>query len=167
MIRFVSELQITMKTYFTSSKLQVTLLTALFLSFGWGLRAQGGTSVSTAPSTIIPTNGVAPATIFSGLAQEEELSLTIKADFATLLANKNLDDYQEADLSYAKNGQSEDLKVKVRVRGKSRRRACDFPPLKVKFDKEGLAASGFSTQFKSLKLVTHWSTRRRGGSKIC
>jgi len=49
--------------------------------------------------------------------------------------------------------------VLVRARGKSRMRVCDFPPLRVMFSQEHVAASVFAGQ-RSLKLVSHCSARR-------
>jgi hypothetical protein len=50
--------------------------------------------------------------------------------------------------------QSKKLTVRLRPRGKSRRLMCDFPPLKLKFDKDELLANGIQ-QFNDFKLVTH------------
>ncbi|MEJ2127469.1 MAG: hypothetical protein P8X81_01340 [Woeseiaceae bacterium] len=46
------------------------------------------------------------------------------------------------------------LPVDVRVRGKSRKIVCSFPPLRLNFDEEGVAGTVFAGQDK-LKLVTH------------
>lgn len=52
------------------------------------------------------------------------------------------------------------LPVDVRTRGKTRRRKdfCEFPPLRVRFDKDTTAGTPFAGQ-KSLKLVTHCQDR--------
>lgn len=44
--------------------------------------------------------------------------------------------------------------LQVEVRGKFRRRSCDFPPLKFNFKKKQLAAGGLERAFDKLKLVT-------------
>jgi len=48
--------------------------------------------------------------------------------------------------------------VDVRLRGNSRRRVCDFPPLRLKFKKKATAETVFENQNK-LKLVTHCRDR--------
>ncbi len=44
--------------------------------------------------------------------------------------------------------------LEVEVRGKFRRRSCDFPPLKFNFKKKQLAVQGLAKSFDKLKLVT-------------
>jgi hypothetical protein len=53
------------------------------------------------------------------------------------------------------NGTMQQLQGEIGVRGHARRNICDFPPLKLKFSKENLAAAGWNPEYKSLKLVTH------------
>ena len=48
----------------------------------------------------------------------------------------------------------QELPVSVRVRGNSRARVCQFPPLRLKFDADSVAGSVFEGHDK-LKLVTH------------
>ena len=56
-----------------------------------------------------------------------------------------------------------ELPLKVSPRGKSRRKQCDFPPLRLDFKKKATDGSIFAGQNK-LKLVTHCSRRlARGG----
>lgn len=54
-----------------------------------------------------------------------------------------------------------DYQVMVRLRGKSRLRVCDFPPLRVRFDAEQSAAGVFAGQGK-IKLVTHCHNNDKG-----
>lgn len=44
--------------------------------------------------------------------------------------------------------------LQVELRGKFRRRSCDFPPLKFNFKKKQLEAAGLAKSFDKLKLVT-------------
>jgi hypothetical protein len=53
--------------------------------------------------------------------------------------------------------------IKVKVRGKSRRRLCSFPPLRINFATEDTVRSVFEGQDK-LKLVTH--CRNRGSAQF-
>lgn len=54
-----------------------------------------------------------------------------------------------------------DYQVTVRLRGKSRLRVCDFPPLRVRFDTEQINAGVFAGQDK-VKLVTHCRNNDKG-----
>lgn len=56
-------------------------------------------------------------------------------------------------------------RIKVRVRGKSRLRVCDFPPLRLKFDKKSETLSQFQGQNK-LKLVTHCDHREASETNV-
>lgn len=53
------------------------------------------------------------------------------------------------------------LELDVTVRGKFRRRACEMPPLKLQFKKEGLRALGLNTH-NDFKLVTHCTNDEAG-----
>ena len=94
--------------------------------------------------------------IFDDLEDEPELKITIESNFTDLLANKNEDKYQPAVISYtSENGETFQTALKLKARGKFRRKICDFPPLKLKFGKEDLVEDGYIPNYKSLKLVTH------------
>ena len=54
----------------------------------------------------------------------------------------------------------QELPVSVRVRGNSRARVCQFPPLRLKFDADAVDASVFEGHDK-LKLVTHCKAARK------
>ncbi|MDX1665890.1 MAG: hypothetical protein R3350_01615 [Saprospiraceae bacterium] len=63
--------------------------------------------------------------------------------------------YQGASFSwYDTTGARQQLDIKVRGRGKSRRRICDFPPMKLNFDKSDLRDMELAP-FDKVKLVTH------------
>ncbi len=57
--------------------------------------------------------------------------------------------------------ESVEYPVKVRLRGKSRLRVCEFPPLRLNFRREDIAQTIFEGQNK-LKLVTHCRNYDRG-----
>ncbi len=94
-------------------------------------------------------------TIFSLLNQSDLLKVTIETDLDYLIENKNKDEYQGAKLTFKSNNGLEQHDVKIKPRGRFRRKNCDFPPLKIKFNKSELKERGISTSHKSLKLVTH------------
>lgn len=81
------------------------------------------------------------------------LELTIEAPFREL--ERHLDD-REVDgiVRYrSPTGEAIALDAKIRVRGKSRLKLCDFPPLRVDFDGDALDGTVFAGQ-NHLKLVT-------------
>ena len=115
-----------------------------------------GTAVLDAPKFSLLDGGVdSPATIFKKLNQSDVLKITIETDLDNLIQNKKRDDYQKATLTFMSEDSLEQHDIKLRPRGKFRRRTCDFPPLKIKFNKSELAEKGIATVHKSLKLVTH------------
>lgn len=93
--------------------------------------------------------------ILDMLNRQEVVEITLEADFRSLAENRNSDNYLAADFTYKDEaGVKHGYQVKVKPRGKFRRRVCDFPPLKLKFSKEELEASGLN-EMNELKLVTH------------
>lgn len=93
--------------------------------------------------------------LFDSWKSEDTLQITIQTDLAALLANKHIDYDQEATIVWP-SGESatNSLNVQISPRGKTRLNICDFPPLKLKFDKTQLEAAGYAP-YKSFKLVTH------------
>jgi len=92
-------------------------------------------------------NGIAqtankPATIFEYLAGEEAVKMTLEADMTTLLASRQVDEYYPALLTLA-DGKS--FQVKIKPKGKYRRKVAEVPPLKIKFTKKSLQAEGLDT----------------------
>lgn len=94
--------------------------------------------------------------IFGQLNRDEEvLDITIETDLQALIDDRKRDDYQPATLTYSTGKKStQSYEVKVKPRGKFRRRVCDFPPVKIKFAKADLRLNGLQ-DFNDLKLVTH------------
>jgi hypothetical protein len=90
--------------------------------------------------------------------QEELFECTIKADFASFLADRTgKAKAQMAVISYQMpNGMEMDLPLKIKVRGHYRRDplVCYFPPIKLDFDKDLTKPAPFQGQNK-IKLVTH------------
>lgn len=96
------------------------------------------------------------ATIFDQMTTAQEvLSMTLMADFSSLIENRRQNEYLPASLSYMDAlGQVSNWDLKIRLRGRFRRMKCDFPPLMLNFDKDDLKALGLAKHDK-LKLVTH------------
>lgn len=94
--------------------------------------------------------------IFDLIDQDGLPEATLKTDFSTLIENKTkTTDYYEGIFSFSDEvGKRKEFPVKVKARGKFRRKKCEFPPLKLKFKKSHLLSSGLDT-FNKMKLVTH------------
>ena len=87
-------------------------------------------------------------------ADDSPLALTIEAPFRQLA--RNTDDRTELEgiVRYRdESGQEVVLNAEIRIRGKSRLRVCDFPPLRVDFVRSELDGTVFAGQ-NHLKLVT-------------
>ena len=85
------------------------------------------------------------------------LEVTINAPFDKIMRERSEDDEHEGTLVYTDaNGESVELTVNVRVRGKFRARhdICDFAPLRLNFKKKQVKDTLFDDQDK-VKLVTH------------
>lgn len=82
-----------------------------------------------------------------------EAQLELNLD--TLVANKNSDATIPATFRF-KHGkkQTSEISAKVNVRGRYRRRLCELPPLKLRFDKSDLKDMGLNNH-AGYKLVTH------------
>ncbi|MEM6319732.1 MAG: hypothetical protein AAF960_18820 [Bacteroidota bacterium] len=102
-----------------------------------------------------PSNST-DASIFNWLYEEEALiSLEITGDLAHLFAAKHADDhYHPATIRVEKGDSILNFAIELARRGVTRRRICDFPPIKLEFSKEDLVEKGFSG-FDDYKLVTH------------
>ena len=93
--------------------------------------------------------------IFDVMNHTEVLDLRIEADFEDLKNNRRTAEYQFGNLAFSDEDKvGQEWAVKVRPRGKYRRRICEMPPLKIKFSKSDLAERGLN-DFNDLKLVTH------------
>ena len=93
--------------------------------------------------------------IFDLLNHQEVVEMTLVGEMDSLINSRRSKKYFSANLTYTDEiGVERNYQVKVKPRGKFRRRVCDFPPLKLKFSKDQLEAAGLS-KHNDLKLVTH------------
>ena len=94
----------------------------------------------------------------------EPMELRIAAPFAKMNRHRGEDrPYYPATITYKDaSGQEVSIELKMRVRGKYRAREdiCDFPPLRINFQKEAVAGTIFEGEDK-LKLVTHCRANSR------
>lgn len=91
-----------------------------------------------------------------------EMNVTLTGPWRTIKKNIETDKLYPAKLKYTgADGQQHTLDVEVAPRGLTRRlRVCDFPPLKIHFDKEKTKGTEFRGN-KSLKLVTYCQTNTK------
>jgi hypothetical protein len=103
--------------------------------------------------------------ILDELNRRDVVELTLTANFDSLLNNRNSEEYLPASFAFEnEKGVQNAYQIKVKTRGKFRRRICDFPPLKLKFSKDELEAAGFS-DMNELKLVTHCAGDKLEGNE--
>jgi len=103
-------------------------------------------------SFILPASSqpeVQTASVFEYLTREDEAKIHLELDLDALLNNRRKPDYLPATLT-GSDGQV--YKLEVRTRGKYRRRSCEIPPVKFKFQKTELQSHQLDT-FNEIKLV--------------
>jgi hypothetical protein len=94
----------------------------------------------------------APGLLFG---DDAPLTLRLEAPFADVKRGSDDPEYSPARLSYVgPDGTTVGVDLRVRVRGKSRRQICSFPPLLLNFRTKELAGTLLEGQDR-LKLVTH------------
>jgi hypothetical protein len=93
------------------------------------------------------------ASLFDHLSNDDVLDLTIEANFDSIILNKYKADYWDAKM-VVEGKEPEVWDIKLRTRGRYRRRICEFPPIKLEFSKKDLITKGLYS-FDDLKLVTH------------
>lgn len=103
--------------------------------------------------------------IFDQLSSGAELlEVELVADLDDLDENRNIDEYREAVFSWG-NDATHAMPVRVKPRGKFRRKVCDFPPLKLQFPKKELRKRKLN-KHNDLKLVTHCMDERTSKATI-
>jgi hypothetical protein len=116
-------------------------------------------------STLLTLAGALP--IPAALAQDadkpaklfelnDRMDVTLEGPWRRMLRRVSEPIEYDGKLSYTDaNGQQQAFQIKITTRGLTRRdKVCDFPPLKLWFDKEQLKGTEFRGQ-GSLKMVTH------------
>ncbi len=117
----------------------------IFLCFGSILLLLQGYSQTVTPRP----------TLFDSLYQLDIEKVQILVDIDSILANKMTKEEQEATMRINdRSGTVIELPLDIQVRSKSRRRYCDFPPLKFDFKKGVLKDMGLDKQ-DDFKIVTH------------
>jgi hypothetical protein len=102
---------------------------------------------------------VAGAPLFES---NETLSVTIQAPMRQLLRHRDSDQEYDAVLTYTDTtGAEQQLNLKLTTRGRSRLEVCDFPPLRLIFNRDDTGATVFEDQ-RRLKMVTQCKRGSRG-----
>lgn len=91
----------------------------------------------------------APRSIFEYLGREEGAKLTLELDLTTLVENRMADENYPALLT-TESGKS--FQIKIKPKGKYRRKVAEVPPLRLKFTKKALLSEGLDT-LNEVKLV--------------
>lgn len=90
---------------------------------------------------------------FNYLYTNEAIELSLTTDINQLIETKKEEIYQPATFQFIdKEGMEQKYEIELRTRGKSRRRICEIPPIKLKFKKEELLKAGF-VKHNGFKLV--------------
>jgi hypothetical protein len=135
---------------FTRLKLSTGALCTLFVLFVLSLHAPS--YAMQAGKASFPQSGLS---LLDVLNHQEVVNMTIVAELDSLIQNRRTEEFRAATLTFSDEfGAPQSYQIKIKPRGKFRRRICDFPPLKLKFSKKELEVAGLE-QFNDLKLVTH------------
>ena len=93
--------------------------------------------------------------IFQALEQGRITAVIIETDLDSLINHRNRNTYQPAVFSHGDGyGSLFRHDIRLRPRGKFRRKICDFPMIKIDFSKKDLKKRRYK-KFDDYKLVTH------------
>ena len=123
----------------------------------------------------LPIGNIASAQYADGLETDQPLfashnmmTVRIEAPLTTLIRKKPEEEYLDGMFYYIDSaGQEQALDLKIRVRGKFRlkRETCNFPPIRLNFDKGQVKGTEFAGQDK-LKLVSHCQANKKSFEQI-
>ncbi len=108
-----------------------------------------------------PPDSTEPKSIFEAMHDHQEvLKVELETDIKQLEANIKTENYQPATITFEDaEGNEQTWEMKIRPRGRFRRRVCTFPPVKINFNKSDLKARNYK-KHDELKLVTHCSDEK-------
>ncbi|HKK76576.1 MAG TPA: hypothetical protein VJ953_15985 [Saprospiraceae bacterium] len=102
---------------------------------------------------VLPTT--AQNSLFNLLQSVEKLELKIITDLDKITGDRNTNEEFPATFEiYNKKDLVSSWDIKLKQRGRYRRKVCGFPPIKLDFDKDQLEDRGLA-DFDKFKLVTH------------
>jgi len=123
----------------------------------------------------LPIGNIASAQYADGLKTDQPLfashnmmTVRIEAPLTTLVKKKPEKEYLDGKFYYIDSaGQEQVLDLKIRVRGKFRLRkeTCNFPPIRLNFNKAQVKGTEFAGQDK-LKLVSHCQANKKSFEQI-
>lgn len=126
------------------------IATAVALTTAW---TAGGRAQGVIPDSVRQAAASAPL-----FATHDPLTLTVQAPLTTIFKERGQEseEFPGIVIHHQADGSQVALDVAIRTRGKTRltRRICEFPPLRLDFDKDQSVSDAFRGQDK-LKLVTH------------
>jgi hypothetical protein len=105
-------------------------------------------------------------TIFQQISYQELVKAELETDLDSLLNTKKTEEEIPGTFSFEDaNKQKQNWQVKIQVRGKFRRRICEFPPLRLTFSKKEMKEKGMPTH-NNLKLVVHCVDNEAGDEYV-
>lgn len=114
--------------------------------------------VACCPSAMAQENPGKPEKLFEA---ESTIAVTMTAPWRDVENKDSYDGTFPAKLEYLdESGATVTLDMTVERRGIKRRQLCDFPPIKLRFEKDEVKGTAFRGQ-KSLKMVTHCDKSNR------
>lgn len=96
-------------------------------------------------------------TIFQKIKRDSFFEVILQTNFDSLIKNKKVSKEKYSGTILFKNAKGGSFKTKVKIepRGRSRRKVCSMPPLKIDFPKKALDKLGLYPGGDKLKLVTN------------
>lgn len=96
-------------------------------------------------------------TIFQKIKRDSFFEVILQTNFDSLIKNKKISNEKYTGSILFKNATGDSFKTKVKIepRGRSRRKVCSMPPLKIDFPKKALDKLGLYPGGDKLKLVTN------------
>ncbi len=95
-------------------------------------------------------------TLFQALTSENNIpTVVLTTDIKRILKHKNSLNTVPSQLEYTVDGTTKTWNIDLSARGKSRRKICYMPPLKLEFSKKELKAEGVRRKYNTLKLVSY------------
>jgi len=147
---------------FSSAKITFWVLALVSLSFM--VPAQQPDSLSNGVQLMVDT--LPDHGIFDLISEKDMAGIRLTTDIDALIEKCKQDEYLPGLFTLKKSRKMTwSIPVKIKCRGKFRLMKCDFPPLKLKFKKDDLAAKGLN-EYNELKLVTQCLDEKQASREL-